>query len=315
MRFGRFLFVCSALLGAAICEAPLYGQPPLSSRQQLKQYVADLQKNPSDDTLREKIIKLALTLDPKPGVPDDAVVAAAKGDTIFAHAAESGSKDDLKASADAFVQASLLAPWVAAYYLEEGAALEKAGQFDAAIRALNFYLIAAPKASDASDVRGKIEGIKYERDSAVRQAQQEAQAAQERERQILANLSGTWRRRTGDNEHYYDLWSFSMTSPGSLRMRRTSTHYGDGPQGDPSSNSIELVGTIAGHQIHGTYQQSMTLPFQMCGTNHPDEEGQWTGSISEDGRAIAVDLTVQSLKLDSCTRIQENQHFTFKKDD
>jgi hypothetical protein len=36
----------------------------LQKNQQLKQYAADLQKSPDDQALREKIIKLALTVDP-----------------------------------------------------------------------------------------------------------------------------------------------------------------------------------------------------------------------------------------------------------
>jgi hypothetical protein len=42
-----------------------------SPREQLAGYVADLQKNPSDDALPEKVIKLALTLDTKPPVPPE----------------------------------------------------------------------------------------------------------------------------------------------------------------------------------------------------------------------------------------------------
>jgi hypothetical protein len=302
----------SILFAAGLAQTAPAQQSP---REQLKQYIADLQRNPSDDALREKAIKLALTLDPKPAIPDDAAVAAAKGKTIFAHVAETGSKDDLKAAADAFAKASMLAPWVADYYFNQAAALDKAGEFDDAVHSLNFYLLAAPNAPDANDVRGKIEGIKYEKDSAARQAIQQAQAAQERERQLLANLTGMWRRKTSEHEGYYDLWSLSMTPQGSFRMKLTGTHYGDGPQGDFSSHTQEFIGTIAGHQIRGTYLGHVSLPVQFCGKSQWDEEGQWSGSIEEDGRAIAVDFAVQVLKLDNCRWMQDNQHFTFKKEE
>lgn len=318
MRIGPS--VCMIAMVLALCGvARSTAQSSESSpRQQLKQCVADLQKNPSDDSLREKIIKLALTLDPKPAVADDAAVDAAEAKTIFASAS---SSDDMKAAAAAFAQAAQLAPWVPEYYYNEGLSLEKAKQYDDAIHALNFYLLAAPKAADAADVRGKIEGIKYEKESTARQAQQqaeqEAQAAAERQRQLLANLSGTWRRITSTtgNPGYYDLWSLSLNPQGSIRMRLTGTHYGDGPQGDPSSSVEEFVGTIAGHQIHGTYQHDGNWPVRFCGTNHVREDGQWSGSISEDGRTIAVDLAAQRLRLDNCRWSQENEHSVFTKDE
>jgi hypothetical protein len=43
-----------------------------SSQQTLDQYVADLQKNPDDTALREKIIKLAQTMNPAPAIPEEA---------------------------------------------------------------------------------------------------------------------------------------------------------------------------------------------------------------------------------------------------
>ncbi len=39
-----------------------------SPASQLKQSIAELQKSPGDQALRERIIKLALTLDPKPAL-------------------------------------------------------------------------------------------------------------------------------------------------------------------------------------------------------------------------------------------------------
>ncbi|HEV2135783.1 MAG TPA: hypothetical protein VGR47_16215 [Terracidiphilus sp.] len=127
-------------------------------RDQLQQYVTQLQADPSNDALRTKIIKLALTLDPKPAVPEEAQAADGKAKTIFAHAT---TPDDVKAAAAAFAQASQVAPWVSDYYFNEAAAAEKAAQYDEAIHALNFYLVAAPDAPDAGAVRGRIEGIKY----------------------------------------------------------------------------------------------------------------------------------------------------------
>lgn len=53
-----------------------------SPREQLQQYVAELQKNPSDDALREKIIKLVVSLDPRPTIPEEARRHFIRADTL-----------------------------------------------------------------------------------------------------------------------------------------------------------------------------------------------------------------------------------------
>ncbi len=184
----RAVHVAAAIL---LCTFYSVAQQPanLSPREQLQQYVTQLQASPSDDALRTKIIQLALTLDPKPAVPEEAAVADGKAKTIFSHAT---SPDDLKAAAAAFAQASLLAPWVPDYYFNEGAALEKAGQFDDAIRAFSFYLLAAPNASDAGEVKGKIEGIKFEEQKSAQQKAEQAARAQEIARENARKFAGRW---------------------------------------------------------------------------------------------------------------------------
>src|SRR5271166_4448275 len=64
-----FLAVTTALAAAPPQAARSQSESP---RKHLAEYVAELQKDPSDDVLREKIIKLALTLQPKPAVPSEA---------------------------------------------------------------------------------------------------------------------------------------------------------------------------------------------------------------------------------------------------
>lgn len=169
------------------CLFAQQSQATTSPRERLQQYVTQLQASPSDDALRTKIIQLALSLDPRPAVPQDAAIDAAKGKTIFASAT---TPDDMKAAAAAFAQASNEAPWVPDYYYNEGLALEKAKQYDGAISALNFYLLAAPNAADAADVRGKIEGIRYDEQKLA--ADQQADMEHRAERFV-----GRWGDNTG----------------------------------------------------------------------------------------------------------------------
>ncbi len=127
-----------------------------SGYEQLKGYVADLQKNPREDAVRERAIKTALTLDPKPALPDAALEAEGRAEYRIKHA---NSTSDFRTAAEEYEKALLVAPWVAADYFNEGVAYEKAEYPDKAIAAFRWYLMAAPNAEDANDVRKRIAGL------------------------------------------------------------------------------------------------------------------------------------------------------------
>jgi tetratricopeptide (TPR) repeat protein len=145
-------------------------QQSSSPREQLKQYVADLQKNPDDRALREKIIHLALTITPKPSVPPEAIES--EGAAEFAFKISENYAD----AARQYEKALLSAPWVAADYFNLGVAQEKADLTKKALESFQLYLIAAPDAEDATDVLKKIGALKHVLE------QQETAAASERAR-------------------------------------------------------------------------------------------------------------------------------------
>jgi cytochrome c6 len=283
-------FCPSSLANAQESAAP-------SSREQLSQYVAQLQKNPSDDDLRGKIIKLALTLDPKPAIPDDAAVAAAKGKTIFTNAS---SPDDLKAAAAAYADASNLAPWVPDYYYNEGLALEKAGQFDDAITALNVYLMAAPDASDTNDVRGRIEGIKYEKEKAANRAvrQTVAKSPQLQSGDIPASaenngqtspesLSGNWDCQSGCDSATVTVNGAIFNAVIEAEDIAPNTCAYDESGNCGRALRVTASGSISGHEITGTMQ----LPrMRDTRTNceMPAVSESLTGTTSPDGKSISL---------------------------
>jgi len=128
-----------------------------SPRETLKQYVAELQNNPNDQALREKIIKLARTMKPRPAVPEEVDELVGKALHRFKN---STSESDYAEAAEAFKQVLLAAPWVADYYFNLGAALEKAGKNNEAITNYRLYLTAKPEAADAREVRMHIGELK-----------------------------------------------------------------------------------------------------------------------------------------------------------
>ncbi len=149
----------------ATTARPQTGAITLSPQARLKQYVANLQKTPGDRALREKIIKLALTMKPAPALPQEAQDELAKGNGLATPAA--GQQALLDALAH-FDRAALLAPWWPDAYSSLGSVQEKLERFDDARASLSLYLLAAPHAADADAVRAKI--ASFDPEERLRQA-------------------------------------------------------------------------------------------------------------------------------------------------
>jgi tetratricopeptide (TPR) repeat protein len=148
----------------------------------------DVIKTKADiEALREKIIKLALTLRPPPATPPEADELAGRAKFIFEHA---NSNDDLLKAADAFKKVSLVVPWVPDYYFDAAVAYEKANDPAKALSQYKWCLLAGPDSADAKAVREKIGALSYvlEQQQAAADAEQarrnaEAQAEREREQE------------------------------------------------------------------------------------------------------------------------------------
>ncbi len=132
-----------------------YAQSP---QETLTQYISDLQKNPNDNALREKIIKHAQTMSSAPKIPAEVDELVGQAKYVFKHA--KGQKDYLDA-VDAYKKVLTIAPWIGDYYYNLGVAQEQAGQLEDAIKNFNLYLLASPDAKDAREVRERIGGLKY----------------------------------------------------------------------------------------------------------------------------------------------------------
>ena len=178
-----------------VCISAAQAQSP---QQTLNQYVADLQKNPNDYALREKIIRHVQTMKPAPVVPEEAKRHLVRGKAAFKGAKEAR---DFQDAADEFKKALLYAPWLAEGYYNLGVIQDKAGQYDDAMRNLKFYLIAAPKAPDAEKVKELIYEIEYrkekaakDKEAASRKAAEDSRAQQEsaarKQQEFLNRING-----------------------------------------------------------------------------------------------------------------------------
>jgi hypothetical protein len=136
-------------------------------QQTFNQYVADLQSNPNDIPLREKIIALALTMPTPPEVPVDAKRHMSRG---VAAVEDAKTPDDFKDACNEFQQATMLAPWMANGYRNLAIAQDKAGLYDESLASLRLYLLTKPSPSDAEwaeDLKSKVE---YRKEKAAKES-------------------------------------------------------------------------------------------------------------------------------------------------
>jgi tetratricopeptide (TPR) repeat protein len=145
----------------------------------LKQLITQLLISPDDQSVREKIIALALTINPKPATPDDATMAEGAAEYAFKNAK---SNVDYSKAAKQYEKALLLAPWLATDYFNCGVAHEKAGENKEAIRSFNLYLLAAPNADDAQAIKKRIGGLQYAAQESEDAASEQARVANEQAR-------------------------------------------------------------------------------------------------------------------------------------
>lgn len=168
-------------------------------REALTQYVAALQSVPEgsadDQRLRETIIKLIQKLSPPPALPEEARRFSVRGQIAIKDAK---SAVDFAEASKEFGEALRVAPWWADGYFNQGVALEKAGKYSQAARALKFYLLAAPNAPDVQNVRDQIYALEYRHEKASKDAiarkDEEDRKRREEEAKALdiSRLAGTW---------------------------------------------------------------------------------------------------------------------------
>jgi tetratricopeptide (TPR) repeat protein len=204
----------------------------------LTQYISDLQKNPNDNVLREKIIKYIRAMTPAPQVPAEA--EHFEGRAEFAIKSSKTEADFLDAAKE-YEKALLLVPWVSAYYFNKGIAYEKGGKFKEAMQSFEFYLIAEPNAKDAKDVRRRIAWLEFAAEKAAKESGPPAIA--ERPKADL-DVSGRWRILEDACAPYF-YYEYRLEGD----KLYTATVYTDRLIGDPN---CEAYNTYRGQREAGT---------------------------------------------------------------
>jgi tetratricopeptide (TPR) repeat protein len=162
----------TAILTIVLCTVSLI--PTLqaqSSQDTLTQYISNLQKNPNDYALREKIIKHVQGMRQKPAIPEEARKHFIKAVTMQKEAKHA---KEFEYAASSYNQALLIAPWWPEAYYNLSIALEQSGQFDAAIKALRLYIVTNPTPANARAAQDKIYAIEAKKEMAAKGSSSEA---------------------------------------------------------------------------------------------------------------------------------------------
>ncbi|OPY79831.1 MAG: hypothetical protein A4E64_00291 [Syntrophorhabdus sp. PtaU1.Bin058] len=175
----------------------------------LAQYVSDLQKNPNDTALRERIIKHVQTMRPAPAIPIEVIKHEGAAEYAF-KGAKNGS--DFLDAAKEYEKALLIAPWLAVDYFNCGVAYEKAGQFKNAVTQFSLYLVAAPDAKDANAVHKRIGGLEYAAGKAAKESSPQVIAAKKRqtEEEFIRKIDGARYKRYYSSNQEAGHWTIDI---------------------------------------------------------------------------------------------------------
>jgi hypothetical protein len=152
---------------------------------QLGSLSAKLKSAPDDDALREQIIKLALSMDPVPATPEDAIRHASRAIAAGELAKQTKDYGD---TITEYQEASLAAPWLPEPYFALALIEEARGDYGAELKDLKFYVMCETDAAKAQKGKERLYQVEYKKEKAdqANTAKKQAADAEEREQQERA---------------------------------------------------------------------------------------------------------------------------------
>lgn len=127
-------------------------------------YLGVFQKNSKDDSLREKVIQVANALPEPPAIPEEARQLFVEASSQMKQASNPAALGQPIALLQKTVA---IAPWWANAYYNLSRALELNGQYDEAVKQLNYYLKLNPSEADAREARAHIVVIQTMKEAAT----------------------------------------------------------------------------------------------------------------------------------------------------
>lgn len=271
-------------------------------REALTHYVSSLQSasegSSKDQQLREKIISLVQKITPPPAVPDEAERNLARGRAAVKSATQTKDFED---AANEFKRALRAAPWVAEGYYNLGVVQDKAGRYQDAIRSLKLYLLAAPNASDAKEVKALIYEIEFRQEKAQRDAERQQKEVREKaesangrstadaDERLARDMTGLWQWA------YFSGWRVKISSYGKRVTATQLPVYYDSKVGmtkelpfwDGVVRNGRFVGTVYELHVGGS------KGIEVSGSHAADIQIDLSGG----GRVLEMHLNPQSTKM------------------
>ena len=272
------------------------GQETADPGDTLRQYVAQLQNNPDDPELREKIINLALTMNPPPAVPEDAQRFLVRGNAAMKSAS---TPQDVQDAVTEFRKATLVAPWFAAAYYNLAIVQGKAEDYQGAISNLKLYMLAAPNAPNLQDVKNLSYEMEYKaektqkqhaEDEAAKEAQQRAAAQQQA---TLSSLSGAWTCSQGCISANVSVFGGNFQVSIVSGQNEKDHMYYDDRHRLAKYGTYQFTGTMNGFNVEGT----QTEPSEYDAKTHcdvPGDQHSFTGQINSQGTMISLRTELSS---------------------
>ena len=279
---------------------------PDENLQALNQLVGDLQKNPADSALREKIIKLAASMNPEPAIPDEADRHSARA-SAFAKMAKSNADYDTTISE--YQQALQIAPWWGAAYYKMAVVLEATERFDEATRNLQLFLLSNPSKKNAGEAKERMYSIEAEKElagkrHAAEQAAADAQRADAQWAQLSAyfveqnklnSLKGPWAC-----SERCDSANINVTNEGFSGTIRFSWQPGKSGGWTETYNGVtDSVGIVV--QVMGQFKGTTIVHgavvwpiLNLLACSSPGETQALTGTISEDRRTMEFSMVMSN---------------------
>jgi tetratricopeptide (TPR) repeat protein len=224
----RISLIAFALLFLTLSSLQAQAQ---TSQETLNQYIFDLQKNPSDSALREKIMQFVQEMKRKPSIPEDARRHYVKASTLLEDARQPSDSAD---AAEEFRQALLVAPWWGEAYMKMGLALETAQRYDDAIVSLKLFMATNPqdevlrKAQDEIyKIEAKREKAAKDKELAARKAVEDQRAQQEAAEAKKASEQEDFLARINGARYIYRFWGKRSDTGADAEYLQTLDARGD----------------------------------------------------------------------------------------
>ncbi len=208
-----------------------------SPREELTQMVEQLQKSPSDNALREKIIKLAQGVKPAPAIPEEAQRREGRAKFAFKSAK---SNDDYLSAAREYEEAVRVAPWIPGYYSDLCTIYEKAEKYVEAKRHCEFSLVGLTDPSQVNEIRQRIAGLEFGIEKAGAEknlARAAAIAAEERKKN---SVEGYW-FNTQDSRHSPSPY-FQIERVGDVLVAKPGEHHITIVEAQITETSVRIKG-------------------------------------------------------------------------